>query len=357
MLDFDFARYVREFRYRTWAIDNAGTRISKIFAMHFVLGLKKHKDVVRLSRRLNKVRKLWIWRLRELSINELWQPTKQKELSPYHPEFDLKKFKNAFRRCMFCRPACAHYRSIDGRQITIRPCWHTHICPFCWLNLTIAQYVYVKQGINQLVKQHDANFVAVCRVIRWFVPAPGFNPNRGTDGAQVKEHARVLEKVIAKQRHLYARLSESKKLQRQTKGSLWRLVVIPDEKGWHIEVRQFLVCRPNTPLPVVKIRGVKVTYLKSLKLSTPRLTFNNEFFYMFGEFCRYPATLLTDYCQLTAAYLHATHNVQLISGTGVFSKTGRVLMHYMRKRRTDDLARKAAKEAEAAVASGPPAHT
>jgi hypothetical protein len=336
--EFDFPQYVKNFRYRRWRIDRAGTRISKIFAMHFVLGMKS-KSLFTLSRRLNRFRRLWLWRLQDMATREMWLPTKQRWLSPYDPNFDLKKFKSAYRRCMFCRPSCAHYQSPDGHQVELRPCWRVHICPFCTVNLVTAHYVYVKYVINRLSK-HDSNFVGVCRVVRWYVPAPGFNPIRGTDHKQIQEHAQLLRRVLVKQKQNYRQLIDSKKLTRSTRGALWRLVVIPDAAGWHIEVRQFFICRPNTRLPVARIRGAKVTYLKSVKLDATRAEFTTDFFELFGEFCRYPMELLTGYAELTAAYLHAAHGLQLVSGTGLLVKTSRSLMRYMRERKHDALAKK-----------------
>ncbi|NDD52364.1 hypothetical protein EBZ39_00530 [bacterium] len=342
-MDFDFVEHVREFRYRRWHIDNVGTRISKVFALQFVFGLRKNKTLRRVTGRLNGIRRKWIARLRELVGSELWLPVKGNP-SPYHPDFDFKKFSNAFRRCMHCRPTVVHFYSKDGRSVKIRPCWRTHICPFCWANITIAQYVYVKNAVNKLVK-HDNDLVAVCRIVREYVPAPNFDIKNGTDSFQVAEHAALLRNVIEKHKARYTRLVAKKKIQRKTLGSLWRIVVIPDEAGWQVEIRQFFVHKAGVKVPVLTRTGSRVVLNKSIRLSNERLTLLEDFYNLFGYFCQYPIGLLTGYNQLVAAYLNATHNIRLISGTGAFVKTGRALIQYMREYSAHAKAKKFAKRA------------
>lgn len=339
---FEFADYVRSIRYRRWKIDNVGTRISKVFALQFVFGLTKNKTIKKVSGRLHSFRRKWIYRLRDLAASELWTPT-QATCSPYDPNFDIEKFTSAFRRCMFCRPIVAHFYSKTGEAVKIHPCWRTHICPFCWANLTIAQYVYVKNTLNKLIK-HDANLVALCRVVREYVPAPHFDSAAGTDPFVMQDHATILNAVINKHRKRHDKLVEKRTLSRKTLGSLWRVVVIPDEAGWQVEVRQFFVCRAGGNPPLATTRGCRVVFSQSMRLNNSRLQIIEDFYNLFGEFCRYPAELLTGYPHLTAAYLHAVHGMRLIRGTGAFNKTGRSLIRYMREYTANARARRAAKK-------------
>lgn len=339
----DFVEYVKSIRYRRWQVARVGTRISQVFALQFVFGLTHNKSFKRASGRVNKFRKWWITRLRDMAGNGLWLPTKDKR-QPYDPDFNFEQFTNSFRRCMFCRPIAVQFCAQKGKPVNIRPCWRTHICPFCWSNLVSAQYVYAKQTINALVK-HDTHLVAVCRIVREYVPAPGFNYLAGPELEQVEEYAENLKRLIRKHKARYAKIAASKVLQRKTLGSIWRLVVIPDEAGWQVEIRQFFLCRAGTKPPIVNTRGCRVVFSESIVLNNDRLKLLENFYNLFGEFCRYPIELLTGYYQLVAAYLNAAHDERLISGTGVFRKTGQSLIPYMREHAERAKAKKKTKKA------------
>lgn len=332
MLDFDFKEYVYSFRYRRWHIDRVGARASKVFALHFVFGLEKAKTVRRVTGQLNKFRRLWIARLRDLAARELWLPGKDCWQSPYSVLFNIKKFSSALRRCMFCRPCVVHFCSKDGHTIKLRPCWRSRFCPFCWANLTVAQYVYVKQVVNRLVKTQSV--VCTVRVLREFVPAPDFGGIAGASREQLDAYAVQLRRTVLRHQLAYRQLADKKQLSRRTLGSLWRIVVVPVANGWFVETRQFFIRRPNKPLPAVQIRRASVTCLLSTKTTGTVSERSLEFFAVFGEFCRYPRELLTGYTELVAVYLWATRGLRLMGGTGALRQTGRVLMQFMRKLKT-----------------------
>jgi hypothetical protein len=334
MLEFDFKEYVYSFRYRCWRIDRVGARASKVFALHFVFGLEKAKTIRRVTGRLNKFRRLWISRLRDLASRELWLPGKDCWQSPYSVLFNIQRFASAFRRCMFCRPCVVHFCSKDGHAIKLRPCWRARFCPFCWANLVVAQYVYVKQVVNRLVKAQSV--VCTVRVLREDVAAPGFNGLEGASREQLNKYAVILRRAVQRHQAAYQKLMAKKQLARRTLGSLWRIVVIPTATGWAVETRQFFILKPNKPLPAVKIRRAKVTCLMSTKTTGTVSERSAEFFAVFGEFCRYPVELLTAYAELVAVYLWATRNLRLMGGTGALRQTGRVLMKFMRKLKNRD---------------------
>lgn len=349
----DFVDYVRSIRYKRWRMARVGTRISQVFALQFVFGLTTNKTYKRVSGRVNKFRKWWINRLRDMAGAGLWLPTKDKR-SPYDPDFNFEQFTNSFRRCMFCRPIAVQFCAQNGKPVNIRPCWRTHVCPFCWANLASAQYVSAKRTINTLVK-NDSNLVAICRIVREYVPAPGFNYLAGPDPERVEEYSAGLRRVIKKHKVRYAKLAASKALQRKTLGSIWRMVVIPDEAGWQVEIRQFFLCRAKTKPPIVNTRGCKVVFAETIPLNNDRLKLLENFYNLFGEFCRYPIELMTGYYQLVAAYLNATHDERLISGTGVLRKTGQSLIPYMREYAASAKAKKHAKKVERDSAAAAPA--
>jgi hypothetical protein len=255
--------------------------------------------------------------------------------------FNIQKFASAFRRCMFCRPCVVHFCSVDGHAVKLRPCWRVRLCPFCWANLAVAQYVYVKQVVNRLVKTQSV--VCTVRVLREEVVAAGFDGVSGASREQLNGYAVQLRRVILRHQRAYQQLADKKQLARRTLGSLWRVVVVPTDTGWAVETRQFFIRRPNKSMPVVQIRRATVTCLVSTKTTGTVTERSSEFFPVFGEFCRYPMSLLAGYTELVAVYLWATRGLRLAGGTGALRQTGRVLMKFMRELKSRDTRKKAEK--------------
>jgi hypothetical protein len=184
MLDFDFARFVNKFRLPKWAVAKVGRTKSQSFAIEFTLGLYR-KSGWRAVNRTNTFRKLWAQRLKELLARQLWTLDTKGCQDPYHSDFDLKKFVFSYRRAICCRPAYLYYMRKKDCSINhqIRPCWRTKICPFCFANISMDQYRYVKGFVNKRLRKHGnhTDLVAVCRIVRQFVPAYGFDPRVGCD--------------------------------------------------------------------------------------------------------------------------------------------------------------------------------
>lgn len=353
MFDLDFAQFVYKFRLPKWAVAKVGRTKSQSFAIEFTLGLYR-KAGRRPARRTNTFRKLWAQRLKELLARQLWTLDAKGCQDPYHADFNLQKFGLSFRRAVCCRPAYLYYLRKKDHSINhqIRPCCRAKICPFCFANTSMNQYRYVKGFINKRLKKHGnhTDLVAVCRVVRQFVPALGFDPHLGCDVEQVLALVPGLRAVIEQHRKAYTKLTRTRQVSRKTLGTLWRIVVLPRETGWDVETRQFLLCdRTAKKLPLVKIRGAKTVYNVSLPVSRKGKRgeeFDDALYNLFGAFCQYPKTLLTANVELTATYLRAVHRVRLLTGTGVFTKTGRVLVKFFQSMAQEQKLRKAQREKE-----------
>lgn len=353
VLDFDFARFVNKFKLPRWAVAKVGRTKSQSFAIEFTLGLYRKSGRL-AARRTNTFRTLWSQRLKELLARQLWTLDTKGCQDPYQPEFNLNKFGLSFRRAICCRPAYLYYLRKKDHSINhqIRPCCRTKICPFCFANISMGQYRYVKGFVNKKLKKHGdhTDLVAVCRIVRQFVPAYGFDPRVGCDVDQVTRLVPGLKAAIDQHRKAYAKLKRGDQIRRGTLGTLWRIVVIPREIGWDVETRQFVLCdRAVKHTPVVKIRGAKTVYNASLRISRkgkPVEEFDDAFYVLFGEFCRYPKTLLTANVELTATYLRAAHRTRLLTGTGVFTKTGRVLVKFFQSQSREQKNEKARCEKE-----------
>lgn len=318
----DFAESIRRYRLKAWRVNRVSVRMAHVFAQHFVLGLTSAKTHDAVVGRTNTIRQRWAIKLKELAIRALWLPV-ARLAHPDDPDFDLKKFRLSFQRCLFCRPTYMFFRW--KKDVAIRPCNWSHICPFCYARITTAQYRDVKNKLRAIGRHNkDTKLVVTCRVSARFVLAPDWDPRVGCGLDGVKQYERLVWRELQRERTAYQK--QIKPLGRKTMGSLWRLVVVPQDNGWLIEARQFFLHAPKTKLPCVRVRGSRVTYIKSLKVSACYEQPDTEFFYLFGEFNRYPLQLLEGYDELVAAYLRAVHGMRLLAGTGILRKAGRRLI-------------------------------
>jgi hypothetical protein len=218
---------------------------------------------------------------------------------------------------MNCRPSCVFFHG--GNEKRIRPCKRHKVCPFCWARVASLVYRRFKHRVRRSRVVHD-DTILTCRVISQHVPVIGFHSAGGLSPDDTLANIKQLRSVIDKYKLEYQHLS--KQLQRVTKASAWRVVVDPQEDGWHVEIRQLLMAKPKTRLPLVRVRSAKTTFLESAKT-----TDDDAVELLIGQFVQYPTGLLTTYSELTAVYLNAAHSARLVSGTGLFRTCGQGLTH------------------------------
>ena len=344
----DFNAQIQRYVPHGWKIVKVGSRAAQVFAQHCVLGkiaTKRNTKVRSLSRAM---RHLWTSRVKELVVQRLWLPNIK--IGPVAKAFDQRKFELTFRRCFFCRPTYLYYRWKD--QQVFRPCSRDAFCPFCFARICAGQYRYIKGLLRNIGKQKtDTKLVMTGRIVSRFVAAPGFHPTLGCDDKQIKVYTKILRGELRRHQHAYNKCQ--KRLQRNTLGSLCRTVVIPQDTGWCIETRQFFLHNSRIKLPAVKIPGAKVRYLKRSNVATDyaKPEASSDFFFILAEINKYPQELLTGYVELTAAYLHASHNLRLLSGTGLCRKTGRSLGKHFKKKDADARAAREAKKETRAVSA------
>jgi len=318
----DFAGFVRRYQIKNWRVHRVSVRMAHVFAQQFVLGLNGAKTHDAVVGRTNTVRQRWTIKLKELAIRALWFPV-GRETDPDAADFDFKNFRLSFQRCLFCRPTYMFFRW--KKSAVFRPCNRSHVCPFCYARISSAQYRDVRKKLRAIGRHNKATkLIATCRVAARFVAAPDWDPRIGCGLDVVKTYERLLWGELQKERTAYDKCT--KQLNRKLLGSMWRLAIVPQDNGWLIEARQFFLHAPKTKLPCVRVRGSRVTYIKSVKVSDCHDQPETEFFYLFGEFNRYPMQLLDGYDELVAAVLRAVHGIRLLAGTGILRKTGRRLV-------------------------------
>lgn len=337
MVSFDLGACVQRYIPHRWKIVKISSRASQVFAQYCVLGAIADKRDTKVRSLSRAIRRLWTKRLQELVGRNLWA------LNIKTDNFDKRKFELTFRRCFFCRPTYLYY--FWRKETVFRPCRRDAFCPFCFARICAWSYRHVKKTLRTIGAQDPTTkLVMTCRVVSRFIAAADFHPTLGCSDSQILVYTKILRGEL--QRHQYAYNKCAKQLQRTTKGSMCRTVVIPQKTGWRIETRQFLVHAPKIKLPVVRLPGAKVQYLKSCRLADDfaKPETSSEFFFMLAEFHRYPRELLTGYAEFTAAYLHARQDLRLLSGTGVCRKTGQSLGAYFKQKDADARASRAAKK-------------
>lgn len=326
----DFAEFIRRYRLPPWRVHRVSVRTAHLFVQQFVLGLTGAKNHDTVTGRTNTIRQQWVTKLKELAIRALWFPTGT-NADPHAADFDFEKFRLSFQRCMFCRPTYMYFRW--RRQAVFRPCNRSHICPFCYARISAAQYRAVKHKLRAIGRHNkDTKLIATCRVAARFVAAPDWDSRVGCGPEKVRAYERLLWGELQRERDAYSKCVKA--LNRHVLGSMWRLVVVPQDNGWLIEARQFFLHAAKTKLPAVRVRGSRVTYMKSIKVSDCYNDPASDFFHIFGEFTRYPQQLLVGYDELVAAYLRAVHRIRLLAGTGILRAAGRSLVT-QQKRKVD----------------------
>lgn len=327
---FDFDGYISEIRLPRWRIARVGCRSGQLFAAQFTLGVNTRAAI---KKQALKFRRRWATCLQNLALHRLWAfyPNAPTDITIW--SFNLPKFGLTYRRCICCRPSFLFFylgrRSPEDKKINhqIRPC-NRPVCPFCFARRAQWLFICVKRVLNQWRRERTNPVVLTYRTRCEFVPALSFSPTAGCDAEAVLKMSRDLRKVIKRHCAAYRQLERSKQL-RKTLGSLWRVVVIPAEAGWFVETRQVIAL----PRSVRATREYFVQLDNSVRSTTTgtiaRLTvdprqdrqvFSDAFYQFFGEFCRYPETLLSSHAELIAVVLWATANLRSISATGAFQK-------------------------------------
>lgn len=322
---FDFDRYLMEMKLPRWRIARIGCRSSQLFAAQFTLGARTRAEI---KKQVFLVRRRWAGCLQNLALYRLWQfyPNEPTEITPW--SFDLPRFGLTYRRCRCCRPSFLFFypgrAAANGKKINhqIRPCRRS-ICPFCFARRSQRLFIYVKRIVNRWRKTPVVPVALTYRSRREFVPASEFSPVTGCDLKTVQRMARRLRKVVVRHCAAYQKLEPSKHLRRKTIGTLWRVVVIPTADGWFVETRQVIAAARNfrvdsSCLVQLSRDTTGTTQRLVIDRDTPKYEMDDAFYQFFGEFCRYPETLLATYVELTATVLWATVGLRVISATGVF---------------------------------------
>lgn len=253
--------------------------------------------------------------------------------------FDAQRAIRAFELCAGCCPTVMIYPPALQRARTFKSCGHSNFCPSCWCAIAMRQYQQLRLVLNSFLRQGAGTEIYVTPYItEQFVANDAISPHEHATPEAAAESIAILQHEIARYKKLIVR--QTKRVQRNTVSAYWRVVPIPDERGWRLQFRQLFVTLPNHRVPNerVNIKNTRVLLKKTLRLSGGKNwqerwldETENKLDEMMLAFLRYPAELLTEDVDLTAAALNAMAKQRMVSGYGKFRSAASGLVKKMRK--------------------------
>jgi hypothetical protein len=324
------------------------------------------------GRNIRRTHRLWLKRLLVLAQHNLWLPLRDATLDDY--AVDVDRLESAFRRHAYCRPSFvvrkqppARYMPTApepaavkaltgpefeawqqaqeaGRKKSHRPCWRTNFCPHCYASIVSAQYRVFKRALNKWRNANDTSLYVQAHILEHRLYAADMQPEHFNDGTTLQAAVATVKECLDGFAS-YIR-GQHKTLQRRTHGSLWRLVVLPDETGWRVQLRQLILADDPARLKVKPYRRARVVLnrrVEAAPISWPERRATGVEDKLADVFCAiadYPRGLLTDDPELAAVALHAMIGRRMIGGTGCLKRTG---THQIRADKRQAAAKRAAK--------------
>jgi hypothetical protein len=206
-----------------------------IVATYFSGKLTGKKTFVGIRRRVLRVRRLYVDRLWQLGRHALW--LYQRGLSPRADEVEVERLVRAFRLAANCTPRSVIY---SRPRTWAKACNRANFCPYCWEATSARQFQRIREIVNKILSVSSRqSFIAEYRVVERFVSARGIG---GMHFVSEQERFAAIETLRAEIALTKQYISQQhKQFQRRTVGSIWRIVIIPHEIGWKLQLRQFWI--------------------------------------------------------------------------------------------------------------------
>lgn len=294
---------------------------------------KKLKTLPRIRSTVNRISRMWVQRLWDLGHNGLW--LYQRGLSPNPSEIDPDRLIRAFELFADCRSRCVAYMPPPpwAKEIKYKPCNRANFCPHCWAAQSARQTQHIKKIINDLLlRDPDSRLHLTTHIAEKFVSSCGIGGDQlATPEERFDAIVRLREQVDKCKKHI---ASQYKYVQRHALGSVWRIVVVPADSGWKLQIRQLFLMQADNKPPLKVMHGMRTASKKVAKIyggftwkqrkSTESM--DSHVYARLIEFNRYPMAWLTDDIELVAIYLNATARCRLLGGRGKFKKIGGALV-------------------------------
>lgn len=299
-----------QYRAQNWKIKAVSWFSSQVFAYRYTISSAVNAKPgtaltpSKVKSRLKRVHRIWVNRMRELTIRGLWLPS---------PEYNADIVKQAtVKRCMYCRPTNVVFYW-DKNQPKLKLCGRRNICPFCYARESEELYRRVCRAIKRF-KQLGIPAKATYRCETYKLTAREFS-EQDWDFNQISDHAEELHHLLRNERQAFLQLKPE--IKKHTFGSFWRVVVNPIDTGWEIQIRQFFITRPKAKRPSKRAKKSAAIFLQSASLSDSKAVKE-----LLGYFVSYPVGLLLSYAEFAAVVLLARAQLKLFFGTGcLYAKT------------------------------------
>lgn len=293
-----------QYRAKNWKIKAVSWFSLQVFAFRYTISpaanISPDSAITyrRIVGRLKRVHRIWVNRLRELTIRGLWLPT---------PEYNADDIKHAtVKRCMYCRPTNAVFHA-SSTQPKLKLCGRRNFCPFCTARESEELYRRVRKAVRQF-KSLGVAAKATYRCETYVLLAREFD-EQNWRLAHVLDHAEELHHLLRKEQRAFAAIKAQ--LKQHTLGAFWRIVVNPIDTGWEIQIRQFFITRPKAKRPAKRAKKSAAIFLQSAPLNDSKAVRK-----LLGAFVLYPTGLLLSYAEFAAVALRARAHLKLFCGTG-----------------------------------------
>lgn len=297
-----------------------------IVATYFSGQLEGKKTVAKIRRQILRVGQLYLERLWDLGRHGVW--LYQRGLSAAPDELEVDRLVRSFTLAACCTPRSVIY---NKPRTWAKACNRSNFCPYCWEATATRQIQVVRQLVNKLtLSANAAAFTVRARVTSYTVDVSNLG---GDDLATPQERYAAIVRLRAELFVCKQYLQQQhKRMQRNTFGSIWRIVVVPKTSGFELQIRQLwvvataknfnVVALPCSLAAVLYDESANVAANKSWSLRKSTDDVDTQVYNLAIAFNTYPMQWLTDDIDLVAVYLNATAKTRLLGGTGLFKKIG-----------------------------------
>lgn len=254
-----------------------------------------------IYKQFNKLRKIWVRRVKTLVTNDLWTPGYREIAESVH---------SSVRRRLFCTPHCVELKNPHHRG---RPCSEFNFCPFCYARRMSALYRKANTFLNSIPAAERANYFVTCRVRQITVTAAGFSSAIIWSPSRARAAKKTLREALQREQQRYKETSRNVRC--HTAGSAHYIVVNPTNTGWVIESRLFTFSKGKPKNLFVRHKRARTVHFLTEPL-LDRKTMERAL----APFVAYPKGLLYGFEELAAVALQARYNLRLFKTTGCLRK-------------------------------------
>lgn len=252
-------------------------------------------------RQFNKLRRIWVKRVKALVTNDLWTPGYREIEESIH---------SSVRRRLFCTPHCVELKNPHHRG---RPCSEFNFCPFCYARRMSRLYRQIHSFIKAIPAAEREGYYVTCRVRQITVKASGFSPAKLWSPKKLQAAKKNLREALQREQRRYK--ESCRELRANTLGSAHTIIVNPTPTGWVIESRLFALSDKKPKNIFVRHKRARTLHYSVESLQAVKTMETG-----LAPFVAYPKGLLYGFEELAGVALQARYNLRLFKTTGCLRK-------------------------------------